>query len=284
MTTVTAAPSVKPRRAWSVTRRGGGDAPEEVALEPGRIDCVSGSPKRQLNSSTRGPCGEHHPGESSPTNGVPRRASSSSTGRCTLSLLDSLLLVFPRRARTTHPARVGAFVAVGPPLEVLGRRQRNAVRARDEARRETSPPSSSSSMTIGPRTRRPPATARSSSSCVRHTNTPFPAASPSTLITHGGAGDGQRLRGRDAGRRHHLLREGLRALDPRCRGAGPEHGDPGAGARRRRRPRAEPPARSRRGRRRGSARARAGPRRPPPGPGGSSRAARSRGSRGACSS
>ena len=53
------------------------------------------------------------------------------------------------------------------------------------ANTETSSPSSSSSITIGPSNAATACIARSSSSRVWHTNTPFPAASPSTLRTQG---------------------------------------------------------------------------------------------------
>ena len=54
------------------------------------------------------------------------------------------------------------------------------------AKTDTSSPTSSSSITIGPG--KPAAARRPSSSCstVSQTKTPFPAASPSTLTTHGG--------------------------------------------------------------------------------------------------
>ena len=78
------------------------------------------------------------------------------------------------------------------------------------------------------RRRAPPA-------CGRRTR-PCPAASPSTLTTQGGRATASASARRDAGGLHHLLREALRALDPRCRGARPEHRDARVAELRRRRP------------------------------------------------
>ena len=54
------------------------------------------------------------------------------------------------------------------------------------ANSETSSPSSSSSITSGPSKREAARSPASSSSCVRQTKTPLPAARPSALTTHGG--------------------------------------------------------------------------------------------------
>src|SRR5437764_8712589 len=58
------------------------------------------------------------------------------------------------------------------------------------AKSETSRPSSSSSTTTGPPSAVAPSSPASTSSAVRQTNTPLPAARPSALITHGGRATG----------------------------------------------------------------------------------------------
>ena len=175
----------------------------------------------------------------------------------------------PRAGRTAGPARRR------PCRRCSGRcrrRRRACSRAppraaarggrRQSANTESSSPSSSSSITTRPAERRGARAApASSSSCVRQTKTPLPAASPSALTTHGGAGDRQRPR--RSGRRPRPARPWRSSSSPRSapppRSARRRRRRRGA-ARRRRRRRAAPPARPRRGRSRAPARARAGPR------------------------
>ena len=104
------------------------------------------------------------------------------------------------------------------------------------AKTETSGPSRNSSMTT-----RPQAAAWASAS-VRSsvTTTPLPAARPSSLTTYGGAEGVERLDGllggradvgaggRDVGRGHHVLGEGLAALELRRLRGRPEAGDAAA--------------------------------------------------------
>ena len=94
------------------------------------------------------------------------------------------------------------------------------------AKTETSGPSSSSSTTTRSPSAATASSAASTSSAVRQTKTPLPAASPSALTTHGALARSEARGRRHAGRVHHVLRERLRALDPRRRRARPEHGDP----------------------------------------------------------
>ena len=75
-------------------------------------------------------------------------------------------------------------------------------RRRTSAKSETSSPSSSSSITNGCPSAAAARSPASSSSCVRQTKTPLPAASPSALTTHGGRATGSVARGRHAGRLH----------------------------------------------------------------------------------
>ena len=155
------------------------------------------------------------------------------------------------------------------------------------AKSDTSSPSSSSSTRNGWPSASAARSAASSSSCVWQTQTPLPAASPSAFTTHGGRATASVRARRDAGRVHHVLRERLRALDPRGRARS---------ARRRRRPRwrsssARPATSGASGpdddevdAELGARAARATPGRRPA-PGGTSRARRSRGFPGAaCSS
>ena len=154
-----------------------------------------GSPKRALNSSTRGPSSVSiRPANRQPTNGVPRRASSSITGRCTAST----------RASTSSSRGTGEYAPMPPvfgPVSPSPSRLKSCAAPSGTTRRPSREreqrdlrPSSSSSITSR---RRAPATARSaasSSPAVRHTKTPLPAASPSALTTHGGARHRERAR------------------------------------------------------------------------------------------
>ena len=113
---------------------------------------VSGSPKRALNSTTRGPRdGEREAGVQQPANGVPRRrhlvdaSGCSDLVACTSSTRPARR---PRQRRVgAHAAGVGAVVAVEDALEVLGGlqrvdrpRRRRPRTARPRARRGTPRP------------------------------------------------------------------------------------------------------------------------------------------------
>ncbi len=65
-----------------------------------------------------------------------------------------------------------------------------ACRPSVSANTESSGPSRSSSITTYSPSSEAPRSPSSTSACVRQTNTPFPAASPSALITHGGRASG----------------------------------------------------------------------------------------------
>ena len=74
--------------------------------------CVSGSPKRALNSSTRGPSGVIiSPANRQPMNGAPRRASSSSTGSW-ISRDEAAAVERRHRRVRAHATRVRADVTV----------------------------------------------------------------------------------------------------------------------------------------------------------------------------
>ena len=114
-----------------------------------------------------------------------------------------------------------------------------------------------------------------SSSSLWQTKTPLPAASPSALTTHGALATASARAVGIAGRLQHLLGEGLRALDPRGGRRRPEDRNAAAaqvvgepGHERHLRPDDDEVDVER------PARARAGRRRPPPAPGGSSPARR----------
>jgi hypothetical protein len=129
------------------------------------------------------------------------------------------------RGVAPHPARVRSLVVVEQPLEVLGRGEGQG------------PPSSAEGeeryllafeelfdndlAAEGPRPGK-----RSGHLVLRTTDEdPFSGCEAVRLDHTRGAGLSQPLRSRHSGRPHDLLREGLRALDPRCRGARPEDGD-----------------------------------------------------------
>ena len=128
----------------------------------------------------------------------------------------------PTGAIRAHASRVRSDVAVVGALEVLRRDERHAHRARRRSRTATPRAPSSSSTTTSLPAPRSARIASSTSACVWQTKTPFPAASPSAFTTHGGRAIASRAARRDAGRGHDLLRERLRALDPRRAGARPE--------------------------------------------------------------
>ena len=121
----------------SVSRRRRGErSPPGRPRGAAASTCVSGSPKRALNSSTRGPSAVSiRPANRQPTNGVPRRASSSSTGWWIRST-SSAGVGEPRHRRVrAHAAGVRALVAVERALEVLRRAERHralAVAQREE--------------------------------------------------------------------------------------------------------------------------------------------------------
>src|SRR4029079_16598839 len=161
----------------------------------GKTTWVSGSPNRQLNSSTLGPSSASmSPAYSSPTNGAPRFASSASTGRCTCSTSAS--------ASVAAIPGTGAYAPIPP---VFGPSSRSNARVNScadtggmaslpshNAKSETSGPSRSSSTTTSLPTPRRDLSASATSSSVRQTKTPFPAASPSAFTTHGGRASARR--------------------------------------------------------------------------------------------
>ena len=245
-TTVTAASlerAERDRRERS-PRAAAASASSRSPSSRGISTCVSGSPKRALNSSTLGPSAVSiRPANRQPTNGAPRRASSSITGWWMRSTRPSRV-VEPRHRRVgAHPAGVRPGVAVADPLEVLRRAERDDAGGRRRAR--TARPRRPRAAPRSRRRRRTPCTARSassSSSAVRQTKTPLPDGEPVGLDDARRARDGQRRGRRHAGRPQHLLRERLRPFDPRGRGARAEDGDAVRGAARRRRPRRVAPS------------------------------------------
>ena len=189
---------------------------------------VSGSPNRALNSSTRGPRSVSiSPANRQPTNGVPRRASSSTTGWWIA--FDELGDVHPGDRRVgAHPAGVRPGVAVLGALVVLRRAERERARPVAEGEeRDLGPFEELLDHDRLPERAAAAITPASTSLWVWQTNTPFPAASPSALITHGAFAIGRGLAAGNAGGGHHVLGEGLRSLDPGRSGSRPEHGDPG---------------------------------------------------------
>ena len=115
---------IRSRRHTAVHRAAGRAAPASGS--------VSGSPKRALNSITRVPLlVRASPAYRRPTNGMPRRASSSIAG-CRTVASDFLDQSFgrPRQRRVrTHASSVGTLVAITESLEVLRRLHREHRRA-----------------------------------------------------------------------------------------------------------------------------------------------------------
>ncbi len=234
---------------------------------------VSGSPNRQLYSRTLGPSGgEHQPRVEQARGRRCRRARSASTvsahdrPRSGVSVASS---THGQRRVRPHPAGVRPGVAVADALEVLG--ERRAARSRvpstsanAEPRALPGAPRRAPSRPASPnappsrhlRDRRDRRSSRSAA-----TVTPLPAARPSALTTARPPSSSTNATARatsvNAPARavgmprldHHVLREGLRALEPRrlrprartrrCRARGGHR--PG-------RPRAAPRARPRRDR------------------------------------
>ena len=199
--------------------------------------CVSGSPKRALNSITFGPAG----GERQPDveQAGERRAPAAHLGQRRLDhRRPSRRRPGRRRPRQrrvrTHAAGVRAGVAVADPLEVLGRQQRYAPPSPSvTTNSETSGPSRYSSMTTRPQS----AACASAAARSSVTTTPLPAASPSFFTTYGGpnsssaraassrVGADARAGGRHPGGGHDLLGERLGALQLGRRARRAEAGD-----------------------------------------------------------
>ena len=195
----------------------------------GRIDCVSGSPKRALNSSTFGP-------ESvsiSPAKRTPderRTAPRQLLDHRPVDLLDELRdLARPEagdRRERAHPARVRPRVAVADPLEVLGWGERDHVTSVGEREHGDLVPFEELLDHDRAVERR-----RGAQSFVELlgglADEDALARREAVHLDHAGRScDGERLGHRDARGRHDLLRKALRALDPRSRAARAEDGDP----------------------------------------------------------
>ncbi len=95
-----------------------------------------------------------------------------------------------QRREGAHAARVRPGVAVPDPLVVAGRREGDCGLAGGDGEERSSGPSRSSSPWKGRSDACAASSAESSSSWVRQTQTPLPAASPSSLRTHGGRATG----------------------------------------------------------------------------------------------
>ena len=167
----------------------------------------------------------------------------------------------PTRLKSCAGARAIGPLAVADREQARPPRPRAAPRARGRRRASAA-------------ARRP----ASSSSCVRQTKTPLPAARPSTLTTHGGRATASAgAVGTPAASSTSLAN----AFEPSIRAAarvGPNTATPAVGgACRRSRRRAAPPARRRPGRSRARDRARAAPRRPRPARDGTAPSARDAG-------
>ena len=205
-----------------------------------RTTWVSGSPNRQLNSTTAGPADvSASPAYSSPRE---RRAAPLQLRRDRRDDLGHQLLRQarrrPRQRRVgAHAAGVGAAVAVADPLEVLRGQQRHHGRAVDEAEQRHLRP-----VEVGLQEHRVAAVeeragVRAGGVQVCGHHHALARGEPVVLddvgrreagqrgVEAGGVVDDLRRRRADARRRHHVLGERLGALDARGGGAGAEAGD-----------------------------------------------------------
>ncbi len=142
-----------------------------------------------MNSSTRGPSSVTiSPAKRQPTNGVPRRASSSSTGWWIASTSASASPSQPTGENAPIPPVFGPVSPSPIRLKSCAAPSATARRPSQSAKTDASRPSSSSSTTTGPPSAAAARRPSSSSAAVRQTKTPFPAASPSAFTTHGARG------------------------------------------------------------------------------------------------
>ena len=164
-------------------------------------------------------------------NGVPRAASSSTTGRWIVSTSSATR---PSSSSGTGeyepmPPVFGPGVAVADAAVVARLGQRRAtLLPSTSAKTDSSSPSSSSSITNWSPSAATARSAASSSSCVVADEDALAGREPVGLDDAGHPRDRHRLRDRHAGGAHHVLREALRALDLRRRGARAEDRDPAA--------------------------------------------------------
>ena len=194
----------------------------------GRIDWVSGSPKRQLNEHARPVVGEHEPGVEAADEGRPAR--SELLDHRPVHGLDELLDVRVGESRhgrvRAHPARVRPGIAVAGPLEVLrGRERQQAVavghhQQRDLLALEQLLDHSAAAERCGTAEARVELIL-----CPAHEDT-LAGGKPVRLDHAGRLGDRERLCRRHLRRLHDLLRERLRSLDPGGGLTRPEHSQP----------------------------------------------------------
>ena len=160
----------------------------------GTSACVSGSPKRTLNSSTFAPSGVCiRPAYRQPVKWRPRRASSRSTGTCTTSQI-SAAPTAPTPGTGEYAPMPPVFGPVSPSpirLKSCAAASGTAVSPSQIASSDTSGPVSRSSITSArPASPSDPPTsiaaaAASAWAASSQTTTPLPAARPSALITAG---------------------------------------------------------------------------------------------------
>ena len=203
--------------------------------------CVSGSPNRTLNSSSRGPSAVSiRPANSAPRNGVPRRASSAQHRPVDVSHDGRHGRV--RRGRRRRDGAHAAGVGPGSPSRRrLWSRAAGSASAVVASQMAMTLASCPSRLARRPRAGRPspkaPSTsaprmaASARSASVAQTSTPLPAASPSALTTTGPPSLSARRTAATASvnaprrpsgrrpRRRDLAAERLAGLEPRRRGA-----------------------------------------------------------------
>ena len=205
-TTVTAASSALAQRRLgrASPAAAAASASSRSPSSRGSSTCVSGSPKRALNSSTRGPSSvsispaKRHADErrAAARELVDARAGGSASTSSAASSSHGTGEYAPMPPvfgpSSPSPARLKSCAAPsGTARAAVAEREERHLAALEQLldRRAAA------------ERRRRRAAPRSSSSAVRQTKTPLPAASPSALTTHGGRATGERRRRRHAGRR-----------------------------------------------------------------------------------
>ncbi len=195
----------------------------------GRIDCVSGSPKRALNSSTFGPDSVSiSPAKSTPMNGAPRRASSSTTGACTCST-SSATSGAPKPGTGENEPMPPVFGPASPsPIRLKSCAGASGTTRRPSAEREDRDLVAREQLLDHDR----PLERRGGAQRLVQLlggladEDALARCEAVDLDDAGRPRDRQRLGHRHAGRRHHLLGERLRPFDPRGGAARAEDGDP----------------------------------------------------------
>ena len=189
-TTVTAASSRGGELdALEVAPRSRGERAEEVALQTGQDRLGLGVAEAAVElEHFRSVRRQHQPGEehADERRAAPRELLDDRLVNLLDELRDLVRTHSGNGREGAHAAGVRAGVAVADPLEVLRRRERHHQTPVGSAKTDTSSPRAAPRSRSAPGRPRPRADPRRAAPAVSQTKTPLPAASPSTLTTHGG--------------------------------------------------------------------------------------------------